>query len=168
MTYIALLRGINVGGHAILPMKQLVSIFEKTRMKEVRTYIQSGNVIFESSLGESAAISRLEKALKSATGKDIAVVIRTASEIAQVLKKNPFPKGIPSQVGVYFFAAPIAKDFMQGVVADVEEVVVAKREVYIHFPNGMGRTKIKLPAEAKSATVRNINTLGKLVELVGA
>lgn len=164
-TYVALLRGINVGGNSIVPMKKLVELCSNAGMKDVRTYIQSGNVIFKSSLSEKPVIKKLEKALDSATGKKIDVIVRDVKEVAAVLRKNPFPKANPSQVGVYFFANLVSKSFMDGVVADIEEVVAAKREVYVHFPNGIGRTKLKLPAEAKKATVRNINTVKKLSEL---
>ena len=162
MKYVAFLRGINVGGTGILPMKDLVALCGKLGFAQVKTYIQSGNVLFESNLSGSAIVAKLEKALKNKMGKEIIVVVRTEAELTQILKKNPFPKANPAQVGVHLFASPISKNFMEAVVATREEVVPAKREVYVHYLDGMGKTKLKLPAEAKKATVRNINTLAKI------
>jgi uncharacterized protein (DUF1697 family) len=101
-------------------------------------------------------------------GKEIGVIVRTAAELKAVLKKNPFPKANPAQIGPFFFASPLSKSFMDGVVADIEEVVPAEREVHVYYPNGMGRTRLKLPSEAKKGTVRNINTIGKLVMMAEA
>ena len=132
----------------------------------MRTYIQSGNLILESSLAEGALAKQLETALQQKMGKRIAVALRTIDELDEVLKKNPFQKAEPARVGVMFFAKPVRKDFLDGVSTSTgEEVKIGKREVYIHYPDGMGRSKLKLPKEAAEGTVRNINTVRKLTEL---
>ena len=165
-TYICFLRGINVGGRSMLPMKELKDLCEKLSFERVRTYIQSGNIILESPLAEAAVTKQLEAALHKKMGRQIVVALRTIDELDEVLKGNPFQKAEPARVGVMFFAKPVHKAFLEGVSTSTgEEVKIGKREVYIHYPNGMGQSKLKLPKEAEQGTVRNMNTVRKLVEL---
>jgi len=164
--YVAFLRGINVGGSNIIPMDELRALFCQTGLTNIRTYIQSGNVIFISEASEKNLIRKLEEALLRKAGKSVPVVIRTGKELADLVWHNPFPGAKPAQVGVMLFAAPVPADFMSGVsTAGREEVKIAAREVYIHYPDGMGRSKLKLPKSAREGTVRNMNTLSRLVEL---
>jgi len=166
--YICFLRGINVGG-TTLPMNELKSLCEKLGFQGVRTYIQSGNVVFESPLAEAALADLVETALQKRMGKRIPVALRTIDELDEVLKKNPFQKEEPAKVGVMFFAKSVHKDFLDSVSTSTgEEVKIGKREIYIHYPNGMGRSKLKLPKEAGEGTVRNINTVRKLIDLCRA
>lgn len=91
--YVALLRGINVGGRKLIKMAQLAQIFTAAGFKNVRTYIASGNVIFESGSANRAALTRkIEKALQKALGYDVTVVLRTLSEIESIVNRNPFKK----------------------------------------------------------------------------
>jgi len=91
--YVALLRGINVGGNKLIKMKELTRIFTDAGLKNVRTYIASGNVIFESGSANTAALNRrIEKALQKALGYDVTVVLRTLSEIESIVNRNPFRK----------------------------------------------------------------------------
>jgi len=93
MIYVALLRGINVGGHKLIKMKELTRIFTDAGFKNVRTYVASGNVIFESGSANRAALTRkIEKALQKALGYDVTVVLRTLSEIESIVNRNPFKK----------------------------------------------------------------------------
>ena len=93
MIYVALLRGINVGGNKLIKMKELTRIFTDAGLKNVRTYIASGNVIFESGSANTAALNRrIEKALQKALGYDVTVVLRTLSEIESIVNRNPFRK----------------------------------------------------------------------------
>lgn len=147
-------------------MERLKSICHGLGLINVRTYIQSGNVIFESQLSEEALKKKLETALAQQTGSDISVVIRAAKELAAVLSRNPFHDANPARVGVMFLGKPVPADFMAGVSTPGREIVtVAGREVYIYYPDGMGRSKLKLPKAAATGTVRNLNTISKLVEL---
>ena len=165
-TFIALLRGINVGGSGHLPMKKLADLCSALRFNAVRTYIQSGNIIFECNLSEEAVRSRLEKALAAHMGKKIDVMVRTPAEMRSILSKNPFPGKEPAKVAVAFLCEPPPKDFMKNVLAPGgEQVKPGKREIYIYYPDGQGRSKLKLPLEGAAATVRNINTVAKLVAL---
>lgn len=165
--FIALLLAINVGGTGKLPMMDLSALCTELGFDKVRTYIQSGNVVFESSLSERAIRTRLEKALTEKLGKRADVVVRTGSELQSVLKANPFPHAEPSKVGVFFRSDVVNNSLLAEVVAPGgEEVRMGKREFYIHFPQGMGRSKLKLPAGV--GTLRNINTVAKLVAMAMA
>lgn len=165
-TYIAFLRGINVGGNNILPMSELKSICTNIGFKNVRTYIQSGNVIFESGLSENEVIKQFESALYLARQKDIAVIIRTAKELNAVISRNPFPDAKPSWVGVTLFTAPLPGDMLKSIQNIVdEEIVISEREIYVYYPSGMGLSKLKFPNIRQKGTARNINTLTKIAEL---
>lgn len=165
---IALLRAVNVGGTGKLPMAELRAIAEAAGFAEVRTYIQSGNLVFSSTDDLSDVKRALEDRLESYAGKPVGVLLRTANEMAEVLDANPFSDANPSKVGVLFLdASPPDKttETLKG-QAD-EEVALGKREVYIHYPSGMGRTKLQLPALSDMAegTTRNINTVAKLAKM---
>ena len=165
-TFVALLRGINVGGNNILPMAELKALCEEAGFKNVRTYIQSGNVIFESKISEEKVVSKLENALKKRLQNPVSVMVRTVQELEIVLANNPFPQANPAQVGVLFLGQKADKNLLEGFSkGGSEEIILGEREVYIHFPIGMGKSKLKFPKEAKNVTVRNINTVRKLVEL---
>lgn len=165
-TFIAFLRGINVGGNTILPMAKLKDICTDLGFENVRTYIQSGNVLFDSDLSEHKLMIMLELALEAQMEKLIPVILRSAKELEAVVAKNPFPNANPSQVGISFFIQSVAEKYFNDFVnTEPEEIVVSGREIYIHYPNGMGRSKLKLPKMQEQGTVRNINTVGKLVEL---
>lgn len=165
-TFIALLRGINVGGTGLLPMSELVALCSSLDFQAVRTYIQSGNVIFQSTLSEEAVRACLEKTLRAKMGKKIAVMVRTPAEMKSILAANPFPHHEPAKVTVAFLCDPPPHDLMQNLVTPGgEQVRPGKREIYTYYPEGMGRSKLKLPLKGVEATVRNINTVGRLVAL---
>lgn len=160
--HIALLRGINVGGSGKLPMAELRSLCEGLGFMNVRTYIQSGNVLFESDLGEKALHKKLGPALQNKMKKQVPVIIRTVDEMESVIASNPFPDANPSQVGVMFFADKLQDDLLENVVIPGREKIrISGREIYIHYPDGIGRSRLKLPLE-KQGTMRNINTVSKL------
>jgi len=167
--FIALLRGINVGGSGLLPMKDLAGLCSGLGFEATRTYIQSGNVTFESRLSEEGIRSSLEKALAKKMGKRIDVMVRTSQEMRSIVKNNPFPDKEPAKVTVAFLGEPPPRDLMKNVIAPGrEQVKPGKREVYVYYPDGMGRSKLKLPLNGAAATVRNMNTVAKLVALTEA
>ena len=167
--FIALLRGINVGGSGLLPMKDLAGLCSGLGFEATRTYIQSGNVAFESRLSEEGIRSSLEKALAKKMGKRIDVMVRTSQEMRSIVKNNPFPDKEPAKVTVAFLGEPPPRDLMKNVIAPGrEQVKPGKREVYVYYPDGMGRSKLKLPLNGAAATVRNMNTVAKLVALTEA
>ena len=147
-------------------MKDLTRLCSGLGLEKVRTYIQSGNVIFESRLSEDAVRARMEEALAAKMGKQIAVMVRTSAEMRGVLNRNPFPDKEPAKVVVAFLHAAPAKDQIKKIAAPGgEQVQAGKREIYIYYPNGMGRSKLKLPLNGAAATLRNMNTISKLAAL---
>jgi uncharacterized protein (DUF1697 family) len=164
--YIAFLRGINVGGNTRVPMKELVVLCIQLGLKNVRTYINSGNVLFESEESENDLKKIVEKALERKYKKEISIVVRTKKELESILKTNPFKKSDPSTVGVVLFHESISTTIVKNIqIQGPEELKLKGRELYINYPIGMGKTKLVLPHEVKAGTVRNINTLTKCVQL---
>jgi uncharacterized protein (DUF1697 family) len=135
----------------------------------VRTYIQSGNVIFESRSAEGAIRSRLEKVLEARMGKKIDVIVRSAEEMRSVLSANPFTAHEPAKVSVFFLNEAPRRDLLEKVIAPgAEQLRPGKRELYVYYPEGMGQSKLKLPFGGAPATARNMNTVAKLVAMMGA
>jgi len=163
--YVALVRAVNVGGTGKLPMKDLVAMCTKAGFVEARTYIASGNVVFEAKVSEAKVKAILEAALHEYAGKPVGVFVRTHAEIAAVLKANPFPDAAPNRTIVVFLDDAPPKDALKNAtgVKD-EEMKLGKREIYIHYGEGMGSSKLKIPA-ATHGTARNINTVSKLAEM---
>lgn len=166
--YVALLRAINVGGTGMLPMAELRSMCEEIGFEAVKTYIQSGNVVFRSSLKEADVQAKLEKALEKALGKTPGVILRSRAELEKVASGSPFPHAKPNFLLVTFLPEPPPKDALEALSAPGgEEVKIVGREIYIHFPDGSGKSKLKLPA-LKPGTARNLNTVRKLAGMAAA
>jgi uncharacterized protein (DUF1697 family) len=162
-THIALLRAINVGGTGKLPMTELRALCEQLGFANVRTYIQSGNVVFESKLSSKRAKAVLEDALEARLGKRHAALLRSAEELAAVESRNPFPEADPKQLLVVFLDAPPPGDALKAVkIPGRERLHLDGRELFIHFPDGMGRSKLKVPL-AGVGTGRNLNTIRALL-----
>lgn len=167
-TFVALLRAINVGGTGKLAMADLVKLCEKAGFSDARTYIQSGNVVFNSDATEASVKATLEKALAAKLGKSVGVLLRRPEELDRVLAKNPFQDAPPNRIIVMFFDEALPKTVVAGVDAPGgEELVLHGRELYIYFPNGRGRSKLKVPL-ASQGTGRNINTVAKLAAMAQA
>jgi uncharacterized protein (DUF1697 family) len=164
-TFIALLRAINVGGTGKLAMAELAKLCEKAGFTAVTTYIQSGNVVFDSRASEPKVKALLEQALAAKVGKPVGVLLRSAAELEAVLAQNPFKQQPPSRVIVMFLDQAPPKSVLADVVAPGgEELAIHGREIYAHYPAGQGPSKLKLPL-ANVGTGRNINTVTKLAEL---
>ena len=163
--YVALLRAVNVGGTGKLPMTELKAMCVEEGFGDVQTYIASGNVVLSSKLGAAKVKAALEKRLHAYAGKPVGVVVRSADEIAAVLKANPFPKAPPNYTVAIFLDDPPPKDALKDIKGQQdEEVRLGKREIYVAYGSGMGRSKLKIRAAA-SGTARNINTIAKLAEM---
>jgi uncharacterized protein (DUF1697 family) len=163
--YVALLRAINVGGTGKLPMADLCSICLDAGFSRVETYVASGNVVFTSSASAAAVKTMLEKRLLDYAGKPIAVIVRTAREMAAILDANPFRTNEPKHTYVVFLDAPPPRNALDSVTGRIDEDMrLGRREIFITYPTGMGRSKLKIPA-AKMGTARNLNTVAALVEL---
>jgi uncharacterized protein (DUF1697 family) len=167
--FAALLRAVNVGGTGKLAMTDLARLCEKEGLCDVKTYIQSGNVVFTSPKKEAAVKAALEKTLERHMGKPVAVMVRTCDELEGVVKGNPFPKAAPNRLLIVFFDDPLTKAVLEGVVAPAgEELAIRGRELFIHYPDGMGVSKLKVPALRKAGTGRNLNTVTKLAAMTRA
>jgi uncharacterized protein (DUF1697 family) len=163
--YIALLRSVNVGGTGKLPMTVLKGLCQKAGYGSVQTYIASGNVILESEEREEKIKATLEDAIERRIGKRISVFVRTATEMKAVLARNPFPGKEPGKtVAVFLDTRPRADVLAKPAGRNKEEIRAGKREIYIYYPDGIGRSKLRFPA-ADSGTARNMNTVARLVEL---
>jgi uncharacterized protein (DUF1697 family) len=173
--YVALLRGINVGGKNKLPMADLAAMFTGAGCDRVETYIQSGNVVFEApqAIAEGAA-GLIERAITERFGYRIPLVMRTAGELAAVVRDNPLIErgAAPDVLHVVFLAgAPAASRVaaLDPQRSPPDEMIARGREIYLSCPNGMGRTRITnayLDATlATTSTVRNWRTVQKLAEM---
>jgi uncharacterized protein (DUF1697 family) len=166
--YVALLRAVNVGGTGKLPMAELRAMAEAAGFGKVRTYIASGNLMFESELGEATVKATLEASLAAYAGKPVGVVVRTAGEMAAVLAANPFPGASANRtVAIFLDEAPPAA-FLDAVSGRrSEEIAPGDREIYVHYPDGQGDSKLKIPA-ARSGTARNLNTVATLADMAAS
>lgn len=164
---ISLLRGINVGGHNLVRMDALREAYQSLGLRNPRTWLQSGNVAFETDeTGLPALAARIEDALERTFGFRPAVILRTPAELEQVIAGNPFPGRDPAKLAVIFLATDPATPKLP---ATEEEWHLRGREMYIYYPNGMGRTKLT-PAVLERAlktrgTARNWNTVNNLLKL---
>ncbi|MEJ8562555.1 DUF1697 domain-containing protein [Yoonia sp. GPGPB17] len=164
-TIIALLRAVNVGGTGKLPMAELRAMAQATGFANVRTYIQSGNMVFSSADDLPAVRQALESRLADYAGKPVGVILRTGHQMREVLAQNPFTDAEPSKVSVLFLNAPPLGDTMVAMKGQADEqIALGQREIFIHYPSGMGRSKLQLPAMAEG-TMRNINTVTKLARM---
>jgi uncharacterized protein (DUF1697 family) len=137
---------------------------ESSGFANPRTYIASGNVVLESKLTEAAVKAKLERCMATYAGKPVEVLVRTGPEMAAVLAKNPFKSRPPNQTVAIFLDDRPPKDTLKTMIGQgTEEVALGAREIYVHYGEGMGRSKLKIPA-AKKGTARNMNTVAKLAE----
>ncbi|MFP5319306.1 MAG: DUF1697 domain-containing protein, partial [Acidimicrobiia bacterium] len=172
MRYVALLRGVNLAGKRKVAMADLVRCFGEAGCEDVRTYIQSGNVVFSSTVrSEGKLRATLEEHVREATGLDVAVVLRTAKEMAAVVEANPFPEAEPAKLLVGFLAEKppaAAVESLDAAVTAKEGFVVNGREVYLNLPDGIGCSKapVALDRIKPTVTARNWRTVTKLAGMV--
>jgi len=164
-TFVALIRAVNVGGTGKLEMDELKLHCRAVGFVEPRTYIASGNVVFDTPLPSEEARLVLENKLQSATGREIGVVIRTHQELVEVLHDNPFPAAAGNRLIVLFFDQPLRPDCLGDVRHSMDEqLVLREREIYVHYGHGMSESKLVIPV-SKHGTGRNLNTVAKLAEM---
>jgi uncharacterized protein (DUF1697 family) len=173
-TFVAFLRAVNVGGNNQVSMAKLRALLESLGYTGVTTYIQSGNIVLDGKERTSAAlVPKIEAAIAGDFGLSIDVVVRSERELTTVIESNPFLRRVPdpSKLHVAFLNQP--PDRARVVTLDParfvpDEFAVGAREVYLHCPDGFGRSKLPTALVAKlaaPATVRNWNTVTKLAEL---
>lgn len=176
-TYIALFRGINVGGRNTLPMKALAAILERLGCRDARTYIQSGNAVFRSpERGAARLAARIAAEIKQGHGFEPAVQLLGLGEIERIMASNPFPDAgaAPNSLHVYFLeSAPDSPDLgaLEKIRAANERFAIAGKAFYLHAPDGIGRSKLAANAEkllGVSATSRNWRTVCQILEMARA
>ncbi len=173
---ISMLRGVNVGGHNKIKMEALRALYESMKLRDAQTYVQSGNVIFRT---DERDIPRLAKRIEDGIERNFGfrpnVILRTAAEMREVVARNPFAKrrGIePRKLLVSFLASDPreeAREKVRQMKCDPEELRIEGRELYIYFPNGIGRSKLSLARLEKTlktpGTGRNWNSVTKVLEM---
>jgi uncharacterized protein (DUF1697 family) len=172
VTFIAFLRGINVGGN-ILKMDHLRSLYSDLGAKDVRTYVQSGNLVFNASGSARQWTQRLEKKLEGESRLSISVLVRTAAELRSIRAGNPFLKQTKIEIarlGVAFLQqAPAPKGIasLREMGLGSERFHLADRAIYLHCTDGFGNAKLYSLDKvlAQKTTVRNWNTVVKLCEM---
>lgn len=173
---ISMLRGVNVGGHNCIKMETLRAMYESLGLRDAQTYVQSGNVVFRTSACDVGSLGkRIEAKIEQTFGFRPGVMVRTTSDLRDVIRRNPFAsrRGLdPRKLLVTFLAAdpaPEARAKILGIRADPEELRVDGREVYAYYPNGFGRAKLSAALIERtlntSGTGRNWNTVTKLLEI---
>jgi len=175
-TYVALLRGVNVGGK-ICKMELVRSVFEHLGFSAVKTYVQSGNVVFTTAQGSPLRLTQtIEERLAHKFGFPIRVLVKTSKELADVVRRNPFVKDKTidqSKLHVTFLseaAKQTAAFSLQGLAINGEQFLVLGQQIYLYCPNGYGRTKLSNNAIEKKlslvATTRNWRTVNTLLGMM--
>ena len=164
--YVALLRGVNLAGKSTLRMSDLKAIADDLGLISARTHIASGNLLFLSGEPEEALRRKLEQELRTHMGKDVRVMLRTAKEMAKVVKANPFTDMPGNRVQVFFMNQAPPANLLANVRNQVDErIALSPREVFVAYgERGIGKSRLRIPA-AEEGTARNMNTVAKLAEL---
>lgn len=175
--YISILRGINVSGQKKIKMADLTSLYQSLGLSDVISYIHSGNLIFNSQVDNKAELkANIEQAISQQYGFDVPVVIHRQSEFSQVLKQLPFQDIVLEQDGAKVLVTLLSEkpsdtninELLKHVIPP-ERLVVSGQTVYLHCPNGYGRSKLSNVFIEKKlkliATTRNLKTVSKLVDL---
>ncbi len=179
MTYISILRGINVGGAKKILMGDLKKLYEELGFNKVVTYIQSGNVIFQNAevLSDEAAAGVITKAIYKKYGFEVPVLVRTQEEMETTQSNNPFPRDKnldPEKMHVTFLAELPAKEYLDSIIKyhhSPDRFEIIGKDVFLYCPNGYGKTKLsnsffenKLKVLATTRNWRTVNTLAEMVK----
>ncbi len=173
-TWIALFRGINVGGRNVVPMKELVHDLRSLGLEDVRTYIQSGNAVFRAADGDAAELgATIAVKVEESHGFRPQVLVLSAGELEDAIRSNPFPEAEaePKTLHLFFLASPPPApdlDALAAIRSPSERFELTDRVFYLHAPDGIGRSKLAAKAErllGVAVTARNWRTVGKLLEM---
>ena len=171
--YIAMLRGINVSGQKIIKMERLRASFEALGFGGIKTYVQSGNVVFKTAKASAYSVAeKISQKILDDFGFSVSVLIRTPAELDEVLKQNPYAnqaEGNENKLYVTFLSQPAprgAEALLKPLAVKTERFLVCGREIYLHCPDGYATTKFsnnaiekKLSLEATTRNWRTVNTL---------
>lgn len=173
-TYIALFRGINVGGRNRLPMKELAALLEKLGAESVKTYIQSGNAVFRHEAESTSRLSSsISAAIKESHGFEPRVLLLELVEMEQAMASNPFPdaEAEPKTLHLYFLTAAPQNpdlDMLDSLKKANEQFKLIDKVFYLHAPDGIGRSKLAERVEKAlgvAATARNWRTVSKIMAM---
>ena len=175
-TYISFLRGINVGGHKKIPMKELAAMYQAAGLENVRTYIQSGNVIFKHTESQVQELQQtIESAISAYFKFDVSVIIRNIEEIKNILVNNPFlNEGNLDPTNLYLAllqAAPSQDSFasLSNDISTNDRFSISGKEIYIFCPEGFGNTKFNNQFFEKKlktpSTIRNWRTMQEMLRI---
>ncbi len=165
-SYVALLRAVNLGGTAKLPMAELKAIGEACGFTNVRTFIASGNLLFDSDADAAEAGRRVEQQVAVFFGRPVPVFVRSAGEMAEVARRNPFSDRPGNRVVAHFLAGPPDSAMIESATGISDErLALGRRELYIAYGDDMGHSKLRLPAAALG-TARNMNSVAKIAGLL--
>lgn len=173
-TYVALFRGINVGGKNVLPMRDLITLLEDLGSQNVKTYIQSGNAVFQHEQRDASLLSnKIAAAIKQSHGFEPRVLLLGLEEIERAVESNPFPEAEsePKTLHVHFLASePKNPDLcsLERIKGDRERFALKEGFFYLHAPEGIGRSKLAANAErllGVATTVRNWRTVCKVLTM---
>ncbi|MFN0022214.1 MAG: DUF1697 domain-containing protein [Pirellulaceae bacterium] len=172
--WIALFRGINVGGNNLLPMKELVRHLGGLKLKNVRTYIQSGNVVFDTDEKNAKSLAKkIKERIEREYGFGPQVLLISREELQKAIQANPFPHAVsePKSLHFFFLEKPAAKANVTALdlaKSPTESYVLKGSLFFLHAPEGVGRSKLAASAERHlgvAATARNYRTVEKLAEM---
>jgi uncharacterized protein (DUF1697 family) len=175
--YVALVRGINLGGRNKVSMADLRALIAGLGAEDVATYVQSGNVIFRSADGPGKLTEAIEERIRRDLGLSVTVLLRTRPQLARVLAGNPFTSGGEASTKLHVTFLAEKPDLarvreLDPEHAEPDQFRVVGQEIYLHCPNGYGRSKLTNAHFEKklgvAATTRNWNTVTKLAELASA
>jgi uncharacterized protein (DUF1697 family) len=175
-SYVALFRGINVGGKNILPMQELRNILTSLGCEDVQTYIQSGNAVFSTTEKASQLSDKIRDAIEKQFGFAPQVLLQTCKQFKEIASANPYPEAeaMPKFLHVWFLTEKTRNadiDAMNELKADSERFTVAENALYLHAPDGIGRSRLAAKIDrflGVSATARNWRTVGKLLDLAAS
>lgn len=173
-TYLALFRGINIGGHNKLPMNELVSLLEEIGCRSIQAYIQSGNIIFDSKKRNRHDLAdEIQHSISRRYGFSPTVLLMSPAEIQSAIEENPFPVDSGKALSFLFLESSPAKpdiDRLNALKTESEKFMLKDRVFYLYAPDGVGRSKLAGNIErclGVTATGRNWNTVSRLASMLG-
>jgi len=174
ITYVAFLRGVNLGPQRKVSMARLAELARELGHEDVWTWVNSGNLVLRTSEAPADVEAALAAALERELGLRVDVTVRSAAELVALLEQNPFPDAPPQEVTVTFLLAPApegAPDRLAAVATEAEPFVVAGREVWVRFGDGQARSRLATglsTALGVSATTRTLGTVSRIVAKIAA
>jgi len=165
--FAAFLRAVNVGGTGMLPMRELRTLCEGLGFNDVQTHIASGNVVFETNQPRSKIVAALQAKLAAHMGKTVGIFVRDADELGSIVSADAFPSAGGNRLMVMLLGDEPQRHMLDAAknVQD-EQMALGPKCLYVHYPSGMGRSKLKIPG-AEHGTARNMNTIRKVLEMMG-